>query len=110
MQFFQDVVDLVFLGLFQGVVRVLEIGTGIAQGRIQPLFVELIAQVIMGADFFPLGGFVFGRVEQVVHCFPVQGEPVHLLQEAFQHGEQIPVHFNIPPHIGFAQGHGGGSH
>ena len=99
---------LVPLGLFQRVRIVFKVGTGIAQGRVEPEFVKVVAQVIVGADLLLLGRLVFRRIEQVIELVPVQCEHAHLFQQVPQHLKKIPVDLEVASHVGLPQGQGRG--
>lgn len=56
-----QVVELVLLGLGQGVVRLLEVGTGIDHVRVEPQLVELVGQIVVIGNGFGIGGLIMGR-------------------------------------------------
>lgn len=64
MQFFQNIVYLIDLGLIEGVVRVFEIAAGIAHRLIEPETIKIITDIVVGGDFLFLVLLREGSVHQ----------------------------------------------
>ena len=73
-EFVQNMVHLVDLSLIQGILIRLKIAAGITHGLVQPQLIEIVADVVVGADLLPLAALTLGSVEQTAQGILVCGE------------------------------------
>lgn len=103
-QLVECAVDFCFLCLLERHVVCFEISTRIAQRRVEPELVEVVAEVIMARDLPLLVALLFREREQPLERALVEREAVGLLQEVRDDVEKVAVlDFDIVAHVGFGE-------